>query len=110
MMTSNIQKQPTSRRIFMLQATLGCAISGAAMQANAQAILVETDAQATALGYKADTTKVDKAKFPKHAANQLCNNCALFQGTATAATGGCPLFGSKQVAGKGWCNAWAKRG
>jgi hypothetical protein len=63
-----------------------------------------------ALGYKADSTKVDKAKFPKHVASQVCTNCALFQGAATAAAGGCPLFGAKQVAGKGWCSAWAKKG
>ena len=25
------------------------------------------------------------------------------------AAGGCPLFAGKQVAGKGWCSAWAKK-
>lgn len=39
-----------------------------------------------------------------------CTNCALFQGKASDAWGGGPLFGSRQVAGKGWCNAWAKKG
>jgi High potential iron-sulfur protein len=72
--------------------------------------VVETDPQPTALGYKADATKVDKTKQPKYAAGQACNNCALFQGSPSAAAGGCPLFAGKQVAGKGWCNAWAKKG
>ena len=72
--------------------------------------LRETDAQAVALGYKADATKVDKTKQPKYAAGQMCTNCALFQGAAKAAAGGCPLFAGKQVAGKGWCSAWAKKG
>jgi hypothetical protein len=73
-------------------------------------MLAETDAQAVALGYKADATKVDKTKQPKYAAGQMCTNCALFQSAAKAAAGGCPLFAGKQVAGKGWCSAWAKKG
>ena len=100
----------SNRREFIVQLSLGTGalVAGQAMAQGAP--LAETDPQAVALGYKADTTKVDAKKFPKHAATQQCNNCALFQGAANAAAGGCPLFGSKQVAGKGWCNAWAKKG
>jgi hypothetical protein len=76
----------------------------------AQAMVSEADPQAAAVGYKADTTKVDKKKFPKHAATQQCSNCALYQGAATAAAAGCAIFPGKQVAGKGWCSAWAKKG
>ena len=81
---------------------------GAAAQA--QAMVSETDPQAAAVGYKVDTTKVDKKKFPKHAVSQQCSNCALYQGAATAAAAGCAIFPGKQVAGKGWCSAWAKKG
>ena len=109
-MKSQALTQGNSRRVFMMQAVAGCAAIGAGMQAHAQAMLAETDPQAVALGYKADATKVDKTKFPKYAAGQICTNCALFQGAATAAAGGCPLFAGKQVAGKGWCSAWAKKG
>lgn len=98
-----------NRRVFMLQSLVGCAAVGGALQARAQAMVVETDAQPAALGYRADATKVDKSKQPKYAAGQVCHNCALFQGTASAAAGGCPLFAGKQVAGKGWCSAWAKK-
>jgi len=97
------------RRVFILQTvTMGL---GAAMatQASAQAILAVSDTQAVALGYKADATKVDKAKQTKYAAGQACANCALFQGAAGAAAGGCPLFAGKQVAAKGWCSAYAKK-
>ena len=97
-----------NRRMFMLQSMVGCAAVGSALQARAQAMVVETDAQPAALGYKADAAKVDKSKKPKYAAGQICHNCALFQGSASAAAGGCPLFAGKQVAGKGWCSAWAK--
>ena len=65
--------------------------------------------QAVALGYKADTTKVDAKKFPKHAATQNCANCALFQGKAGDKAGGCPLFAGKTVTATGWCSAWAKK-
>ena len=107
------QQTPTlanSRRVFMLQAVAGCAAAAATIQARAQAMVLESDAQATALGYKADATKVDKAKQPKYAAGQACSGCALFQGAAGAAAGGCPLFAGKQVSAKGWCSAWVKKG
>lgn len=103
-------RQTTDRRVFMLQAVVGCAAIGIAMQSKAQAMVAESDAQAAALGYKADATKVDKSKQSKYAAGQACSTCALYQGAAGAAAGGCPLFAGKQVAGKGWCSAWAKKG
>jgi hypothetical protein len=99
----------TNRRVFLMQvAACGSALAAASAQAQA-AKVDEKDAQAVALGYVADTTKADKKKFPKHAADQKCNNCALYQGKAADAWGGCPLFGTKQVAGSGWCSAWAKK-
>jgi hypothetical protein len=70
----------------------------------------ETDPAASGLGYKADATKVDKAKQPKYAAGQNCGNCALFQGKASDKAGGCPLFAGKHVATAGWCSAYAKKG
>lgn len=100
---------PYGRRVFMAQAFVGCAAMGAALSAKAQTMVAEGDAQATALGYKADATKVNKAQFPNYAAGQVCSGCALFQGASGAAAGGCALFSGKQVAGKGWCKAWAKK-
>ena len=109
-MKTIVTNLPNNRRIFMMQAVVGCAAVGSTLQAKAQAMLIETDAQAVALGYKVDASKVDKIKQPKYAAGRACSNCALFQGATNAATGGCPLFGGKQVSGKGWCSAWAKKG
>lgn len=101
----------SNRRIFVIQTVVGAGALAAAHLARAQTppMLLETDPQAMALGYKADATKADKAKFPKYAAGQDCANCALYQGKATDAAGGCPLFAGKHVAGKGWCSAWAKK-
>ena len=98
----------SNRRTFMMQVA-ACGSVLATGQAMAQAKLDEKDPQAVALGYVADTTKADKKKYPKHDNAQKCNNCALYQGKATDAAGGCPLFGTKQVAGPGWCSAWAKK-
>ncbi len=99
--------QPLPRRVFLMTV----AASGAALatSARAQVMLDEKDPQAVALGYVADAKRVDTKKYPKYAAGQVCANCALFQGKATDKTGGCPLFGARQVAGPGWCSAWAKK-
>lgn len=98
-----------SRRTFMLRVAAAAGAGVVATRAMAQAKLEENDPQAVALGYKHDTTKVDKAKYPKHEAAQKCTNCQLFVGKAADAWGPCALFGTKQVAGPGWCSAWVKK-
>jgi High potential iron-sulfur protein len=101
----------SNRRTFMLKLAASSAVlvaTGARGQAAGPA-LEESDPQATALGYKQDSAKVDGKKYPKHEASQTCANCQLFQGKATDAAGACPLFAGKQVAAKGWCSAWAKK-
>lgn len=100
----------SNRRTFIIHAATTGLLVTATSQASAQAMLAETDAQASTLGYKADASKVDKAKFPKYTAGRACSNCALYQGAANANAGACPLFAGKQVAAKGWCNAWAQKG
>ena len=87
-----------TRRQFLIMSAAGAAT-----------LSLNNLAQAQALGYKADTTKVDTKKYPKHAAAQRCDNCALYQAKAGAAAGGCSLFAGKQVAAAGWCSAWAKK-
>ncbi len=100
----------SNRRVFLMQvAASGSILTAASAQAQS-AKVDEKDPQAVALGYVAETGKADKKKFPKHANDQKCSNCALYQGKPTDAWGGCPLFGTKQVAGAGWCSAWAKKG
>ena len=97
-----------TRRTFLITLAAGAAVFTSTAQA--QAKLDEKDPQSLALGYVADATKADTKKFPKYAPGQVCTNCALYQGKASDAWGGCPLFAGKQVAGKGWCSAWAKKG
>ncbi|MES2974253.1 MAG: high-potential iron-sulfur protein [Pseudomonadota bacterium] len=101
----------TNRRVFLVQVAAGSSAL-AATQAMAQAAapkVDEKDPQAAALGYAADTTKVDKKKFPKHSAEQKCSGCQLYTGKPKEAAGPCPLFAGKQVAANGWCSAWVKK-
>jgi len=100
----------TSRREFVIQLSVGSAALLAGSQVFAQAMVDEKDGQAAALGYKADSSKVDGKKFATHKPEQNCGNCALFQGKAGDKAGACPLFAGKQVAATGWCSAYAKKG
>ena len=100
----------TNRREFIVQFGLATGALAASSQAFAAAPMVaENDPQAAALGYKADASKVDKAKFATYKPGQICSNCALYQGKAADASGACSLFPGKAVAGKGWCSAYAKK-
>ena len=103
-----LMSAPIPRRVFLM--TLAATSAAVGTQARAQAMVDEKDPQAVAVGYVADAKRVDSKKFPKYAAGQVCSNCALFQGGAADKAGGCPLFAGKQVAGPGWCSAWAKKG
>lgn len=100
----------SNRRVFMMQVAAGSAVLAAgAAQAQTPPMVSEKDAQAVAMGYAADTTKVDAKKYPKHAATQKCSNCLLYTGKAGAASGPCGIFPGKAVAANGWCNAYAKK-
>ncbi|NML46188.1 iron permease [Ramlibacter sp. G-1-2-2] len=100
---------PANRRVFMLRvAAAGSALATVASQAQ-PAKVSEKDPQAVALGYVEDTKRADSKKFPKHAPDQKCDNCQLFQGKPSDASGPCAIFGGKLVAGGGWCSAWTKK-
>lgn len=71
--------------------------------------LDEKDAQAQALGYRHDATKVDRKKFTTYQPGQACGNCQQFQGKAGADWAACTIFAGKEVNAKGWCSAWVKK-
>jgi hypothetical protein len=101
-----------SRRSFVVMVIAGgsaLAAARASAQGAAAPVLSEADPQAVALGYRSDNTKVDAAKFPQHAAGQMCGACNFFQGKPTDAMAPCQLFAGKQVSSKGWCSAFAKK-
>ena len=99
-----------NRRAFVVSVVAGgTAFAATRVSAQAGPKLEETDPQAAALGYKADTSKVDQAKFAGHTAAQACGNCNFFQGKTSDAMAPCQLFAGKQVASKGWCSAYSKK-
>jgi len=99
-----------SRRHFIITLVPAAAALGMAAGAVAQpAKLDENDPVAKGIGYKHDASKVDAAKYPTYAKGKVCSNCALYQGKAGDAWGGCPLVGAKQVNANGWCTAWVKK-
>ena len=64
------------------------------------------NAQAKALGYVETTEGLTHASFK---AGSNCHNCQFWQAGPEDEWGGCTLFPGHQVAGKGWCSAWAKK-
>ena len=100
----------SSRRVFIRLAALsGFGVLGVGEAIADAPVLGQNDPQAVALGYVADATKVDKAKYPNYAAGQTCSTCQFYQGQTGAAVGPCPLYGGKQVAARGWCRAYARK-
>ncbi|RYZ70298.1 MAG: hypothetical protein EOP05_13505 [Proteobacteria bacterium] len=112
------------RRSFLKLGTLGllgavvAAKVGAPSTANAQAPagdVKETDANAKALGYYEDQSKVDAKKFPKHksdaAKNAHCYNCMFYMtkeaDPSKTVKAPCSIFANKNVKAKAWCNTWA---
>ena len=76
-------------------------------EAQSQSVeLKESDAEAIAVEYRADASKVDPTKSPKYKPGQTCASCNLFFPQAGSSLGGCQLFYGKDVAAAGWCNAW----
>jgi len=103
----------TSRRVFMMR-TAGSAVAlsaGTLLSTPALAAphVEEADETAVGLGYRHDTTKVDAAKYPKHAKDQHCLNCSFFQGGPKDEWGGCAMFGRKHINANGWCTAWNRK-
>jgi hypothetical protein len=100
----------SSRRVFIAQMMAGgTAVIALGAQAQAAPMVDEKEAQASALGYVADTTKADAKKFPKHTKDQKCSNCQLYTSKAGDKSGPCSLFPGKHVAADGWCSAWVKK-
>ncbi len=105
----------TRRRFFGQVAVVGVGVAAgltAAQQVYAQAALpelAETEPTAAALGYKADTTKVDAAKYPNHKPEQACANYNLVQGKDGDALRPCSIFPGKGVNAKGWCAAYVPK-
>jgi hypothetical protein len=95
--------------VTVAAARSGGALAQAAKSGTPAKRVEENEPQAQQLGYKHDAAKVDKAKFPKFQADQLCSNCNFYKAKATDPWGPCDIFAGREVAAKGWCSAWVKK-
>ncbi len=70
----------------------------------------ETEPKATAIGYRHDSTKVDRARYPKHEAAQKCQNCLAWAPDKPADEWGeCDLMSDRLVNRNGWCSSYKKQ-
>jgi len=99
-----------SRRVFMIQAIAATAAVLTPHFAFAASMLSESDRDALALGYKTDSSKVDKEKYPRHEGSQQCGNCSWYQGRSSEGSAPCALYSrDKYVSVTGWCSSWMKK-
>jgi High potential iron-sulfur protein len=97
--------KPTNRRVFMMRVAAGSAVLAGAPAVHAQAPekLTEADPYAKSMGFKYDTSKVDKARYPRHDVSQQCSKCQLWDGKPGAEWAACSFFGDRHTPTNGWC-------
>jgi hypothetical protein len=94
-----------NRRTFLIAAVPACAAAGDALAALKK--VEENEPKAVAVGYRHDTTKVDKARYPKHQATQNCANCLAYApANPTDEWGECDLMSDRLVFKDGWCSSY----
>lgn len=100
-----------NRRVFLLAPVAASTIGLHAPHLQATLRYVEeTEPKATAIGYRHDSTKVDKARYPKHEPTQKCLNClAWAPDKPTDEWGECDLMSDRMVNRNGWCSSYKKR-
>jgi len=95
-------KQDLTRRTF-LKSSVALGLAPAALLATRQAFaagqLDPANPQAVALEYTHESA----------VAGQLCSNCQLYTGDASADWGPCAIFPGNNVASGGWCKAWVAK-
>lgn len=96
----------SSRRIFVMRIVASGAVLSGAQSARAQAPekLQETDPYAKSMGFRLDTTKVDKARYARHEDTQMCSKCQLWDSkNASGDFAACSFFGDRHTPKTGWC-------
>lgn len=101
---------PTSnRRVFMMRivATSGALACGRTALAAPKKV-EESEPKAASLGYRHDSSQVDKKRFPKHGAGERCTGCMAWLGKPSDAWAECDLMADRLVSGTGWCSSYVK--
>jgi len=100
---------PTQRRIFMIHTVLAAGgLTCAGISRAAAKKVDENEPKAKSLGYRHDTTQVDRAKFPKHSPSEKCNSCMAWLGKPSDTWAECDLMADRSVAAPGWCSSYVK--
>ena len=93
------------RRIFPMAAVPPSTAAGHALAALKK--VEESEPKAIAVGLKHDTTKVDRARYPKHQPTQNCANCLAYApAKPTDEWGECDLMSDRLVHRDGWCSSY----
>jgi hypothetical protein len=67
----------------------------------------ENESKAAAIGYRHDSAKVDKARYPKHETSRQCQNCLAFAPEKPSDEWvECDLMSDRLVHRSGWCSAY----
>jgi hypothetical protein len=100
-----------NRRIFLMTPAAAGTIALHAPGARAAFKNVEeSEPKATAIGYRHDSAKVDRARYPKHDLAQKCQNCLAWTPDKPADEWGeCDLMSDRMVHRNGWCSSYKKR-
>jgi len=91
------------RRVFCLRLLAANALLGAAATpAGAADKLNPADPYARSMGFRLNTEEVDQAKYPRHAPDQHCQACQLWNG-GDKDFGNCSFFDGAITPKNGWC-------
>lgn len=103
--------QVSRRVVLWVPAAVGLGGPAALCAQSALKRVEEAEPKATAIGYRHDSAKVDKARYPKHDPAQRCHNCLAFAPDKPSDEWGeCDLMSDRLVNRNGWCSSYKKKG
>lgn len=95
-----------TRRVFLAVGAAPIYVVASRAQANLKKA-EENEPKALAVGYRHDTNKVDRARYPKHQPSQNCANCLAYApAKPTDEWGECDLMSDRLVHRNGWCSSY----
>lgn len=95
-----------TRRVFSIIAVTPGALTPLMARAALKKV-EENEPKAVAIGYRHDTAKVDRARYPKHQPSQNCANCLAYVPEKPADEWGeCDLMSDRLVHRNGWCSSY----
>jgi hypothetical protein len=95
-----------TRRVFLIASAGPACLAGGHAQASLKKV-EENEPKAVAVGYRHDTKKVDRARYPKHQPTQNCANCLAYApAKPTDEWGECDLMSDRLVHRDGWCSSY----